>query len=221
MRKKATKLRGGNRVIGPLEMVTLDGKWNQTDIAKTGHRLYGITTMDIYVLYTKGSLDDSEEIPSNVCDRRFANRPEMLNFRHKQQLVLAKRLWCYRDSPKKMANLHKFLTWSYNKFIKKYNVLYKKTEKSLRYGRASFYLYSVITIAPSGHRCLWRITTKTKDEDGNPIRVAILAEIDGVDAVMYEFNDALDIAGNMAIDECKMTQRAVNSMVCELSPMAK
>lgn len=225
----ARRLKAGKRVLADDKFTMLDGEWNNEDINHYGHRLYGITPMDIYVHYSDGPLSMKEEVPQNICDRRFPSRPVMLNNRDKHHLALAGGLYSYHTNPQNMADLYGYIVQKYNAFARKFNIFYGpqietekvKKAKTVKKGRIAFYIHSFSTISPSGSRCLWKVTVKTKDEDGNPVRVALLAEIDGYDAANFPYDEVLYVADTMAIDECTMTRKVVNSMVCQLSPLAK
>jgi hypothetical protein len=214
------KLAGGYRVLASPKFNFIDGKWGADDFAAVGHQLYGICTMDVYIFYCAGILDKPIEIPKSICDRRYPNKPEMWNLRHKEQFAPGKRLWCYRDNPKKAIKLHGYMRKICNQQFKKI-AKYTGTIIEPYSMSVNFYIYSFMTIAPTGERCLWKVTIKSKDEKNQPIRVPILAEIDGIDAGIIGYDKATEIAGEMAHGECEMTSKHVNSQVCVRSPLAR
>lgn len=203
----------GKRVLADPKFNMLDGKWDARDIANNGHRLIGIATMDIYSYYETGHLDDHHSVPDAVADRRRRNRPEIVHLRHKEQFVITKRLWCYDETPAKMAKLHQYIARLVN---------IQRTAagaKRITIKDSIFPIYSFVTRAPSNHRCLWRIAIRAKGKDKKLIKFPILAKIDNLDAGLYEYKDALIIAGDMAFDECTMKKREYSTLACEFSGM--
>jgi len=205
----------GKRILADPKFNVLDGSWDDRDFAKFNHALYGIMPADIYSCFEAGSEDRRELIPSYVCDSYFKHRPPELHLRDKRQPTIASRLYYYRENPRKVRTLHKYL-------------LSKVNEQRLTCGmpklavkKAIFNIKAFTTISPCGHRCSWSITTKTKDKNNQPIKYPILMKIDGIDACLFKHIKVASIADKMVYDECKMKKRVINRPVCELSAMAK
>ena len=212
---QVSKLKPSKRAVAPEMFSFLNGKWDDRTIAKSRHRIYGVVTMDIYPWCVKGPLEDEIIIPDNVCDRRFVNQPEYLRFRHKEQFVEQKRLWCYHETPAKLRKLHPYLLGITNDLIKKIEDHFDFGTNSIpRYDKTrKFNIFSFLTIAPSQHRCLWRVS-KTVDENNEEIIVPMLAKIDDIDTALMTWNDVVNIAGGMCNSECKMTSRQINQQIC-------
>jgi len=209
-------MKEGKRILADPKFNVLDGSWNDRDFVEFGHALYGVMPADIYSCYEAGENDDFVDIPPHVCDSYFRHKPPRLHKRDKSQPTLAGRLYYYKENPSKVRTLHKFLVKEMN------NQRAQKRMKKIDAKDAVFNVKHFITISPSGHRCKWVITTKTKDENNQPVKFPILMTIQGTDACLYgTFREVISIAGDMFFDECKMKKRVVNTPVCELSAMAR
>ena len=218
---KNKKLISGKRVIAPSKFCFLDGSWGAKATSKHGHRLYGICTMDYYAFFHKGFLDDPIPVPDEVCDRRFNDKPECWHLRHKEQFAPVKKLWRYHTNPMKSYKLYPFMLKTCNEFLAKIGRHLNITNMPVLEKGHQFKLHSIVTVTRGGDRCLWRSTTKAEDDEGNPIRVPVLAEINGADAATFSYTYVLNIAGSIAVDECTMTSRAINTPVCIQSSFAK
>jgi len=211
MTKKPKRMKQGMRILADPKFNRFDGSWDDRDFARLKHQLFGIVTMDIYTHYERGKFDRHITIPDYVCDARMPGRPEQLHLRDKRQPAITKRLWCYHSEPAKARKLFKFIVDVVNGSRKDFK------QPPVKAKDESYALFSFLTIASTGNRCLWRITERTKDEANQPVKYPILAEIDGSDAGLFDYTDQIEIAGDMVMDECQMENKRVSTLACALS----
>ncbi len=205
-------MKEGKRLLADPKFNVLDGSWDDRDFVKYGHALYGVRTQDLYSFYqTIPDGDYPAEIPDDVCDRRFKNRPERAKMRDKEQGVMSGKLFRYRSNPAKVRKLYNWLLNELNEHRRKRGFLGR-----LKGEDKQFKLDSITTISPTGHKCLWRITEKTR-KDNQPVKFPMLAKIDNIDACNFSFKEVLSIAGSMAFDECDMERREYSTLACKMS----
>jgi len=208
-------MKEGKRILADPKFNILDGTWDDRDIAKCKHALYGIVIQDLYSHYKTGDHDYPVNVPDHVCDRRYKNKPVRVRMRHKEQAVMGGILFPFKENPNKIRHLFKWIVDEINKHRNRFGVA--KLNKDGLY----FRLEAFTTISSTGHICLWKITTKTKDVNNQPVKFPILQEIDKIDACNFTFKEMLKIAGIMTFDECDMERKEYTTMACKYSKLTR